>query len=720
MHQRHEILRRRLHIVPARSILPAVAALSVAALSVAALPAAMPVPAAAGARAASSARTTAFARGAAPGKGVTHATGAAPATSAASAIPAQTSAVNGFGPASVLAGMTEAQRVGQLFMVGNPAAGPVSSATRAAISTYHAGSVILTGRSAAGVTATRALTNSLQGLATSGATDGVPLLVATDQEGGQVQVLSGPGFSAMPTALTQGQESANQLRANADTWGRQLAAAGVNMDLAPVLDTVPQNVGTANQPIGRYYREYGYTPAAVTAAGTAFIRGMHEAGVSVCVKHFPGLGRASGNTDTTYGVTDTVTTPDDPYLQPYASAVSSGGAQAVMVSEAIYTQIDPARQGIFSPAVMRDMLGSKLGFHGVVVSDSMEATAATGGPAPLTPAEEALDFINAGGDLALVTNPAVVPAMFNAMLNQALSDPGFAALVNNAALTVLTAKQQAGVLGGTVAVASSGPQSLTAFQEDDARGLVARQQTSGTWAPPVSLGGRLTSPPAAAALPGTGTADVAVLGADSAVWLRGFATGTGTATGAWTSEGGIGSSPPAIAAGTGGRRALAIRGTDDAIWVKTYTSSAGWSGWATAAGVALDAPIGLAYAPTGDLDAFVTGTDQAVWEAVLHAGRWSGWHSLGGPAAGGPAAVTVPGGPVDVIVQGTGGQASERSYSGTWSPWTGLGGTLTSSPAAAAPAAATVTAVAGQADGQLYQDSYAGGSWSGWQLLPFG
>ena len=695
MHLGPVFRRGRLPAISPGLVLPAVMALAAAAV---------PAAASVGSAAASAANGAALANAAA----------------SSSVVAAQTASVNGFGPAAVLAGMTEAQRVGQLFMVGNPAGGPISSATRADITAYHAGSVILTGRSSAGVAATHGLTSSLQGLASSAATNSVPLLIATDQEGGEVQVLSGPGFSTMPTALNQGQESVNQLRASAAAWGSQLAAAGVNMDLAPVLDTVPQNVGTANQPIGQYYREYGYTPAAVSTAGMAFIRGMHQAGVSVCVKHFPGLGRASGNTDTTYGVTDGATTSSDPYLQPYASAVSSGAAQAVMVSEAIYKLVDPQHPGVFSSAVMNGMLRSELGFNGVVISDSMEATAVAGGPAPLTPGQEAVGFVSAGGDLALVRDPAVIPAMYNAVLSQAESDPGFAAQVNDAALTVLTAKQQTGLLGGTVAVASTGPQSLTAFEEDDARGLAVRQEAGGSWGPPVSLGGRLMSPPAAAALPSTATADAAVLGTDSAVWLRGFATGSGTAAGGWASEGGTGTSPPAIAAGPGGRLALAVRGTDDAVWVKTHAPSSGWTSWAGAGGMALDAPIGMTYTSSGDLDVFVTGTDQAVWEAVLHAGHWSAWQSLGGLAAGGPAAVTLPGGPVDVVVQSTGGAGYERSYSGSWSAWTSLGGALTSSPSAAAPAAGTADVVAGQADGQLYQDSYASGTWSGWQPLPFG
>lgn len=109
----------------------------------------------------------------------------------------------GAGPITVLAAMTPAQRVGQLFMVGNPASG-ISAATVSAVRSYHVGSVILTGRSSAGVSAARGVTAGLQSLATPAATGGVPLFVAADQEGGYVQALSGPGFSAMPTALAQG------------------------------------------------------------------------------------------------------------------------------------------------------------------------------------------------------------------------------------------------------------------------------------------------------------------------------------------------------------------------------------------------------------------------------------------------------------------------------------------------------------------------------------
>jgi beta-N-acetylhexosaminidase len=627
----------------------------------------------------------------------------------------QVAAGSGGGPAAVLAGMNEQQRVGQLFMAGVAATGPVSSAISSDITTYHTGSVILTGRSSAGVTATQQLTSQLQGLATGAATDGVPLFIATDQEGGNVQVLSGPGFSTMPTALSQGSESAGELEQNADVWGSQLAAAGVNMNLAPVLDTVPQSEASTNQPIGIYQREYGYTPGAVTTAGTAFIEGMHEAGVSVTIKHFPGLGRADGNTDTTYGVTDDVTTYNDAYLQPYSTAERSYGAGSVMVSEAIYTLIDPSHQAVFSPTVIGGMLRSELGFHGMVMSDSMEATAVD----ELTPAEQAVDFINAGGDVVLATDPTVIPAMYNAVLSEAESNSSFATLVNQAALTVLIAKEQGGLVGGTVGAASTAAGQGIVVERETSSSLVAFTQSGGTWSGPVSLDGQSYDQPAAAGVPGSTRSYTVVTGTNRAAYLHAF--NGNTPAGTWSSLGGTVTAPPGIAAEAGGEVAVAVRGTDHAIYVAIYSPATGrWGGFTRIGGTALDDPVGATFTPSGDLDVFVTGTNSAVYVNTLHDGSWSGWQSLGGTAVGGPDAVTIPGGPVQVFAQGEAGAAYVNTYSGTtWSGWVSIGGVLTTSLAAATPASGSSWVVGDGTNGQLYQNTYSGGVWSGWQQLPF-
>src|SRR4051794_20328816 len=128
-------------------------------------------------------------------------------------------------PSALLARMTLDQRVGQLLMVGVPATG-ASAKELQQVAHYHVGGVILTGRGTAGVGATANLSAQLQAQATSAGNAGVPLLVSADQEGGAVQVLKGPGFSTIPSALTQGTEATVTLQGQARTWGGQLRAAG--------------------------------------------------------------------------------------------------------------------------------------------------------------------------------------------------------------------------------------------------------------------------------------------------------------------------------------------------------------------------------------------------------------------------------------------------------------------------------------------------------------
>jgi|GEM_PF-875317 len=370
-------------------------------------------------------------------------------TAAQHAAPA-TAAPNPNAAKAAFNAMTEAQRVGQLFMVGTPATG-LASQTVTDIQTYHVGNVILTGRSSAGVAATAAVSAAAQAKANGPATAGVPLFISTDQEGGQVQVLSGTGFSTIPSGLTQGGYAPSTLRADAKTWGGQLRAAGVNVNLAPVLDTVPSAAfAPQNKPIGYYQREYGFDPSTVSTEGNAFAQGMADAGISATVKHFPGLGRVTANTDTATGVTDTQTTRYDAYVQPYADAVQQG-VPIVMVSLAYYSKIDPNNPAAFSSTVINGMIRGDLGFAGVVMSDSLGASQVT----PWTPADRALNFFTAGGDLALINDPSLLPAMYNAVLNKANSDSTFKAKVDASAMRVLTAKQNRGLLSQGLDVSSA-------------------------------------------------------------------------------------------------------------------------------------------------------------------------------------------------------------------------------------------------------------------------
>lgn len=342
---------------------------------------------------------------------------------------------------AAFARMSEAQRIGQLFMVGGPATG-IGSATATAIARYHVGSLILTGRTYAGAAAVRAVTSAADALTTPSATAGIPLFVATDQEGGYVRVLQGPGFSWMPTALVQGTWADSLLTSRAAGWGREVRWSGVDVNLAPVLDTVSQSFAASNAPIGYYQREFGYTPTVVADKGTAFLRGMRSTGLAATGKHFPGLGRVTGNTDVTARVTDTVTTRTSADLLPFRSAVASG-LDLLMVSSAYYNRIDPSRPAVFSPTIVTGMIRGDLRFAGVVVSDDLGNARAV---QAWSPGARAVSFIEAGGDLVLTVNPTVLPAMVAAVAARVASNATFRAKVNAAVLRVLTLKAAHGLL----------------------------------------------------------------------------------------------------------------------------------------------------------------------------------------------------------------------------------------------------------------------------------
>jgi beta-N-acetylhexosaminidase len=337
--------------------------------------------------------------------------------------------------------MTEAQRVGQLFLVGLPG-NDVAGSVAAAITAHHYGSAIFGASSTGGVAGARTVSGAVQALATGSATAGVKFFVAANQEGGEVQALKGAGISSIPSALAQGTAHVSTLRKAATGWGEQLRAAGVNLNLAPVMDVVPADSAAGNAPIGALDREYGHDPATVSAHGVAFLNGMAGAGVATSAKHFPGLGRVRGNTDFTSSVADNSTSASAADLQTYQAAIDAG-VPLVMVALATYTRIDPRELAVFSPTIMRGLLRDRLHFRGTIISDDMGAAAAV---AHISPGTRAVDFVASGGDLITTESLPVADAMDGALLARAGSSSSFRSLVNTAALQVLTTKQKYGLL----------------------------------------------------------------------------------------------------------------------------------------------------------------------------------------------------------------------------------------------------------------------------------
>ncbi|MFE0459858.1 glycoside hydrolase family 3 N-terminal domain-containing protein [Kitasatospora sp. NPDC058965] len=199
-----------------------------------------------------------------------------------------------------------------------------------------------------------------------------PLLLMTDQEGGLVRRLPGaPQLSAraigqQPDPVAAAQQAGQEAGAN-------LAAAGLNVNLAPVLDVYREPGNFIDKP----QRSFGQDPALVAALGQAFVTGQHTSGVAGTAKHFPGLGSAPAKADTdTTPVTLTASRTElaDVDEAPYSAALAAD-VDLVMVSWAVYPALDPDRPAGLSGTVVNGELRDRLGFHGVTITDALEAGA---------------------------------------------------------------------------------------------------------------------------------------------------------------------------------------------------------------------------------------------------------------------------------------------------------------------------------------------------------
>lgn len=358
--------------------------------------------------------------------------GTEPSSPSSSAPPAPEDRV-----AAVVEELDPRERVAQLFVAGVPLddLGSGGEIVRTGV-----GGVFLHGRTTASAGELAARTSAWQEEA-----PGPGLWVAADQEGGLVQTFKGPDFELLPTAVVQGRLPDPELRALADRMGASMSAAGLNVNLAPVADVVPAGSEAGNEPIGAVERQYGSTGADVAADVAAIADGLAAHGVVPTLKHFPGLGRVQGNTDTQASVVDPGVGPADEQVAAYSDALRRTAAEPfVMMSSAVYPLIDPGNQAAFSRPVVTGLLREQLGFDGVVISDDLANADAVEG---IPPGERAVRFIEAGGTLVLTVDGGPVPEMIDAVAARAEQDPAFAELVEGAVRTTLTAKDRAGLLG---------------------------------------------------------------------------------------------------------------------------------------------------------------------------------------------------------------------------------------------------------------------------------
>ena len=352
-------------------------------------------------------------------------------TSPGSSTPAQDACVT-----KTLTAMSAEQKAAQLVMTGI-GAGAMTSSQRRILASERPGGILLLGTSGSVATVER---NIDVAVSAAGRPNGVAPMVAADQEGGRVQRLKGPGFSSMPSATVQSGWSDQTLTSRAKGWGDELDAVGVDVDLAPVADVVPESIGDDNEPIGALDRGYGSDPAEAGKHVAAFVRGMHQAKVATAIKHFPGLGRVRGNTDFSSGVTDRTTRRDDPLLGSFKAGIAAG-TDMVMMATATYTRIDPDNRAVFSRTVVTDMLRGDLGYRGVVIADDL-GTAKQVSSVP--PGERATRFVAAGGDIVITADPDLTGPMIDALVARARADKGLG--LDEHVRRVLTLKQRYGLL----------------------------------------------------------------------------------------------------------------------------------------------------------------------------------------------------------------------------------------------------------------------------------
>jgi beta-N-acetylhexosaminidase len=303
-------------------------------------------------------------------------------------------------------------QVGQLIATGFQGTS-APSWLRARLSKRELGGVVLFGYNVASQEQVRALDAQIQRAAHGDA------LISLDQEGGQVRRF---GW-ASPLRDGSRQSTAQIAYRSAQAAARDLRAAGANVNLAPVADVA---LGSGSE---MRRRAFPGNAANVAKLVSAAVRGYRGNGVAATVKHFPGFGAARANTDDAIVRIDrTKAQMDATELRPFRAAIAAK-VPIVMVAHALYPAYDPNHIASQSPAILQGLLRQRLGFTGVVVTDSMEARAVL---ARSSVAEAAERSVRAGADVLLLSGSGDYEPVFKRLLSRARSDSGFRARVAQA------------------------------------------------------------------------------------------------------------------------------------------------------------------------------------------------------------------------------------------------------------------------------------------------
>lgn len=280
-----------------------------------------------------------------------------------------------------------AREVGQMMITGYSGAYP-SDQVLGRIRRGQVGGVIIMGENVG-----PRLASAVAAMQAAAEQAGRRLLIGVDQEGGDVKRLAGP-----PSASAAAMGSSAAARRQGRATGQMLRRYGITADFAPVAD-----VGHAGTFLGS--RAFAPTAAETAREACAFARGLQSAGVHATLKHFPGLGYAAENTDVAAATISQSTAALERDLLAYRRCPTP----LVMVSNAVYTSLDPGTPAVFSRRIIGGLLRGKLGYQGVVISDSLTATSVA---SPTT----AVRAAQAGVDLLLYIPPDVSALAYQKVL----------------------------------------------------------------------------------------------------------------------------------------------------------------------------------------------------------------------------------------------------------------------------------------------------------------
>jgi len=304
--------------------------------------------------------------------------------------------------------MTLEQAVGQQFLLTFEGKEAPPEQFLEALRRQHVGGVVLFRHKNMGSLAElRRLTQVLQHAAAESGRP--PLLIAADQEGGQLIAVE--QTTPFPGNMALGAAGSDKLAYKVGrAIGKELSAVGINVDFAPVCDV---NSNPLNPVIGT--RSFGEDPKLVARLGVALIRGLQSAGIAATAKHFPGHGdTASDSHHNAPVVRRDAQRIRSVELVPFRAAVNSG-VRLVMTAHIVVPALNGGSNELpatLSPRILRDLLRRKMRFNGVVVSDALDMHAMEQGHGYVA---ETMAAVAAGIDLLLFNHDLsrVEPACSN-------------------------------------------------------------------------------------------------------------------------------------------------------------------------------------------------------------------------------------------------------------------------------------------------------------------